>query len=60
VAIAVGIDKLDSVLGALSLMLLAYVFSALWLARREDARKEHARQAYRAHRAENRSVRSSV
>lgn len=48
VATAVGIGKLNSELGALSLMLLAYIFIALWLARREDARKERAHQARHA------------
>ena len=42
------VDRLNTVLGMLTLLLLAYVAVALWLARREGATREHARRSYRA------------
>jgi len=42
------VERLNTVLGMLTLLLLAYIGVALWLARREEAARERARRAYRA------------
>ena len=42
-------DRLNATLGVMTLLFGLYIGIALWLARRKDIERAHARRRYRAH-----------